>query len=243
MDEGNRHPNRGSYRKIIFIIMIYIFLTLTSKMSRSSASNTKHMLDLLRNNAGTVAVQDILGFFQHEETYQEVWTKQPAEDVALSENEGHFEMRVNRLTYSGVKQTKCKVLLSLYNGQYADGGILTVAFHLDDSAFTSRRTDSEQLRYELAENHTLKGLYEQEVILVEEAEGQLELTEFWMGFRLKGDNGVGVEMGWKGLKMEVGMEVLGEESRLLKTMLFAVVLFVVSFLPFSGIMQIIKAML
>ena len=56
-------------------------------------------------------------------------------------------MQVMRLSYSGAKQTKCKVLVSLYNGIYADEGILSISFYLDDANSYSKKTQSEQLRY------------------------------------------------------------------------------------------------
>lgn len=73
-NDGRNHSQNNN-RKILFIVCIYLFLTLSSKFSKDSTKHYSGVKEKLLQLESTVVTQDVADSFTLEDIFSGVWLK------------------------------------------------------------------------------------------------------------------------------------------------------------------------
>lgn len=238
VDNNGNQAGNSKNRKILVIICIYFFFTATSKYSQQSEHSGLAIRDKILNGVKAVQLRDIADVFDFEEPYQGVWTRTgDTQSAELQAAAGRVDLRFAKQS-TGRSEDTVRMELNFWDGDYIDRGNLHYAVVLSSEDFVSEKTERNQFKLRLNDT-VLEGSFSHEQIMQSKGSGVARISEVVFSFTLRSGNVIETTLELASENCSFLVESMHESETLLQTVLFAAVLFLISYVPFTGLARVL----
>lgn len=238
VDNNGNQAGNSKNRKILVIICIYFFFTATSKYSQQSEHSGLAIRDKILNGVKAVQLRDIADVFDFEEPYQGVWTRTgDTQSAELQAAAGRVDLRFAKQS-TGRSEDTVRMELNFWDGDYIDRGNLHYAVVLSSEDFVSEKTERNQFKLRLNDT-VLEGSFSHEQIMQSKGSGVARISEVVFSFTLRSGNVIETTLELASENCSFLVESMHESETLLQTVVFAAVLFLISYVPFTGLARVL----
>lgn len=251
MQQNREEPQRN--KQILFIIAVYLLLTISSHLTSNTSPFSKSVISIINNPSGPPPPPRTLLSLFTVDKYEGEWMHSGNSDPILDKGSGKASLRF--VKFGAVDNVQYEMQFKLNNGLYIDDGNLVIRFVLNAEKLKTTREGTtitllpdKNLDPEVpSEEQPVYFIHENKLQTV--SEKILELNEFSLQVKttedpISGNTNLDIKFHLNSLQnFNQDINIYREERRIVSTVIFAILLFVISYMQFSSIMEMIRAVI